>query len=141
VPSRADRRSLNSHRHLVSETGRAAKIWALSLDYRLAPEHAFPAAVDDAVSGYRFLLSRGYQPGRIALAGDSTGGGLVVSAMIAIRDEGLPQPGYGWCISPWVDLEAIGETMATKAAADPTVQKAGILDMARLYPRLALPGF
>jgi monoterpene epsilon-lactone hydrolase len=53
--------------------------------------------------------------------------------MIAIRDAGLPQPGCGWCISPWVDLEAIGETMATKAAADPTVQKAGILDMARLY--------
>ena len=75
MPSRADRRSLNSHRHLVSETGRAAKIWALSLDYRLAPEHAFPAAVEDAVSGYRFLLSRGYQPGRIALAGDSAGGG------------------------------------------------------------------
>jgi monoterpene epsilon-lactone hydrolase len=125
--------SLDSHRHLVSEAGRAAKAWALSLDYRLAPEHPFPAAVEDAVSGYRLLLSRGYQPGRIALAGDSAGGGLVVSAMLAIRDAGLPQPGCGWCISPWVDLEAIGETMATKAAADPTVQRAGILDMARLY--------
>ena len=125
--------SLDSHRHLVSEAGRAAKAWALALGYRLAPEHPFPAAVEDCVSGYRFLLSRGYKPRRIALAGDSAGGGLVVSAMIAIRDAGLPQPSCGWCISPWVDLEAIGETMSTKAAADPTVQKAGILEMARMY--------
>jgi acetyl esterase/lipase len=125
--------SLDSHRHLVSEAGRAANAGALSLDYRLAPEHPFPAALEDALLGYRFLLSRGYQPERIAIAGDSAGGGLVVSAMIAIRDAGLPQPGCGWCISPWVDLEAIGETMTTKAAVDPTVQRAGILDMAGLY--------
>ncbi len=125
--------SLDSHRHLVAEAGRAAKAWALALDYRLAPEHPFPCAVEDAVEGYRFLLSRDYRPGRIAIAGDSAGGGLVVSAMVAIRDAGLPQPGCGWCISPWVDLEAIGETMSTKAAADPTVQKAGILEMARMY--------
>jgi epsilon-lactone hydrolase len=125
--------SLDSHRHLVAEAARAAKSWALALDYRLAPEHPFPAAVEDAVSGYRFLLARGYQPGRIAVAGDSAGGGLVVSAMVAIRDAGLPQPGCGWCISPWVDMEAIGDTMATRAAVDPMVQKAGILDMARLY--------
>src|SRR6202007_1021442 len=113
--------------------GRAAKAWALALDYRLAPAPPFPAAVEDSVSGYRYLLSRGYKPGRIAIAGDSAGGGLVVSAMIAIRDAGLPQPACGWCISPWVDLEANGETMSTKAAADPTVQRAGILDMARMY--------
>ena len=125
--------SLDSHRHLVSEAGRAANAWALALDYRLAPEHPFPAAVDDSVSGYRFLLSRGYKPGRIAIAGDSAGGGLVVSAMIAIRDAGLPQPACGWCISPWVDLEATGETMSTKASTDPSVQEAGILDMARMY--------
>ena len=125
--------SLDSHRHLVAEAGRAARAWTLALDYRLAPEHPFPAAVEDAVAGYRFLLSRGYRPERLAIGGDSAGGGLVVSAMIAIRDQGLPQPGCGWCISPWVDLEAIGDTMATKAAADPTVQRAGILDMAGLY--------
>ena len=89
--------------------------------------------VEDAVAGYRFLLARGIKPGRIAIAGDSAGGGLVVAAMLAIRDAGLPQPGCGWCISPWVDMEAIGETMTSRAAADPTVQKAGILDMARLY--------
>lgn len=125
--------SLDSHRHLVAEAGRAAGCWALALDYRLAPEHPFPAAVDDAVAGYRYLLGRGIEPGRIAIAGDSAGGGLVVAAMVAIRDAGLPQPGCGWCISPWVDMEAIGDTMTSKADSDPTVQKAGILDMARLY--------
>ena len=125
--------SLDSHRHLVAEAGRTAGCWALALDYRLAPEHPFPAAVDDAVAGYRYLLGHGIKPGRITIAGDSAGGGLVVAAMVAIRDAGLAQPGCGWCISPWVDMEAIGDTMTSKAEADPTVQKAGILDMARLY--------
>jgi epsilon-lactone hydrolase len=125
--------SLDSHRHLAAEAGRAAGISALALDYRLAPEHPFPAAVDDALAGYRFLLTRGINPQRIAIAGDSAGGGLVVAAMLAIRQAGLPQPGCGWCISPWVDMEAIGETMTSKAAADPTVQRAGLLDMAKTY--------
>ena len=125
--------SLDSHRHMVSEAGRATKSWALALDYRLAPEHPFPAAVEDAVAGYRYLLWRGIRPGRIAIAGDSAGGGLVVAAMLAIRDAGLAQPACGWCISPWVDMEAIGESMSSRAAADPMVQRAGLLDMAGLY--------
>jgi len=116
-------------RRLAVESGAAV----FSVDYRLAPEHPFPAAVEDAVAGYRYLLGRGIAPGRIAIAGDSAGGGLVVAAMVAIRDAGLAQPGCGWCISPWVDMAASGETMTSRAAADPTVQKAGILDMARLY--------
>ena len=125
--------SLDSHRHLVAEIGRAARAPALALDYRLAPEHPFPAAVEDAVSGYRFLLAKGIQPGGITIAGDSAGGGLVVAAMLAIRNAGLAQPACGWAISPWVDMEATGGSMTTKAAADPTVQKAGILDMAKHY--------
>jgi monoterpene epsilon-lactone hydrolase len=125
--------SLVSHRHVVSEAGRAAKVWGLALDYRLAPEHPFPAAVEDAVSGYRYLLSRGIRPGRIAIAGDSAGGGLVVAAMVAIRDAGLAQPACGWCISPWVDMEAMGDSMSSRAAADPMVQREPLLEMARLY--------
>src|SRR5437588_3714228 len=131
--------SLVSHRHVVSEAGRAAKIWALALDYRLAPEHPFPAAVEDAVAGYRSLLSRGIRAGRIGIAGDSAGGGLVVAAMLAIREAGLAQPACGWCISPWVDMEAIGETMSTKAEADPMVQRPGLLEMAGLYLSGAAP--
>ncbi len=125
--------SLDSHRHVAAEAGRSARARTLALDYRLAPEHPFPAAVEDAVAGYRFLLADGVQPGGITIAGDSAGGGLVVAAMLAIRDAGLPQPACGWAVSPWVDMEALGDSMTSKAATDPTVQKAGILDMAKLY--------
>jgi epsilon-lactone hydrolase len=125
--------SIDSHRHVAAEAGRAAGMRTLVIDYRLAPEHRFPAAVEDSVAAYRYLLSRGIASRNIALAGDSAGGGLVVGAMLAIRAAGLALPGAGWCISPWVDMEASGETMTSRAAADPTVQKAGILAMARLY--------
>jgi monoterpene epsilon-lactone hydrolase len=131
--------SLDSHRHMVAEIGRAARARTLAIDYRLAPEHPFPAAVDDAIDAYRFLLSRGVQPRGITIAGDSAGGGLVVAAMVAIREAGLPQPACGWPISPWVDMEAIGGSMSSKAATDPTVQQAGILDMAKLYLKDANP--
>ncbi|HET7881008.1 MAG TPA: alpha/beta hydrolase [Acetobacteraceae bacterium] len=135
--------SLDSHRHLCAEVGRAARARTLAIDYRLAPEHPFPAAVDDSLAAYRFLLSSGIPASGITIAGDSAGGGLVVAAMLAIRGAGLPQPACGWPISPWVDMEAIGDSMTGKAATDPTVQKAGILDMAKHYlgganPRLPL---
>ena len=125
--------SLDSHRHLAAEAGRAARSRTLAIDYRLAPEHPFPAAVDDSLAAYRFLLANGVPSGGITIAGDSAGGGLAVAAMLAIRDAGLPQPACGWTISPWVDMEAIGDSMVGKAASDPTVQKAGILDMAKHY--------
>jgi len=125
--------SLASHRHVVAEVGRAAGARVLALDYRLAPEHPFPAPVEDAVAGYRFLLDQGLAPGDIALAGDSAGGGLVVATLVAIRDAGLAQPAAGWCISPWVDLEGIGASMDANAARDPIVQREPLLEMSRLY--------
>ncbi len=125
--------SLDSHRHLTSEIARDFGGRTLALHYRLAPEHPFPAPVEDAVAGYRYLLAQGIQPKNIALAGDSAGGGLVVAALVAIRDAGLAQPACGWCISPWVDMEGIGGSMTSLADTDPMVQKEPLLEMATHY--------
>ncbi len=125
--------SIESHRPLATEIGRAAGAPTLSLGYRLAPEHRFPDAVEDVISGYRFLLDRGIASDRIAIAGDSAGGGLVIALMIAARDRGLPLPSCGWCISPWVDLECTGSTMSTKAAVDPLIQKPYLMELANDY--------
>ena len=125
--------SINTHRSLAARLSRASKARVLLIDYRLAPEHPHPAAVDDSVAAYRWMLSQGLKPARIAVAGDSAGGGLTVATLVAIRDAKLPLPGAGACLSPWVDLEGIGESMTTKAAVDPIVQRAGLLQMAAAY--------
>jgi monoterpene epsilon-lactone hydrolase len=125
--------SIDSHRHLAIAVGRAARSRVLALHYRLAPEHPFPAPVEDTLAAYRYLLGLGLAPRDIAIAGDSAGGGLVVAAMVAIRDAGLPQPACGWCISPWVDMEAIGGSMESKALTDPTVQRESITQLAAVY--------
>jgi len=125
--------SINTHRALAARLSRAAKARVLVIDYRLAPEHPHPAAVEDAVAAYRWMLSTGLKPTRIAVAGDSAGGGLTVATLVAIRDAKLATPGAGACLSPWVDLEGIGESMTTKAAADPMVQKAGLVEMGKAY--------
>lgn len=125
--------SIASHRHLVAEAGRAAGARTLALDYRRAPEHPFPAAVDDAMAGYRFLLSTGVAPSRICIAGDSAGGGITLAALVTIRDAGLKLPGCAWCISPWIDLEAIGASMTSKAAVDPMIQRDYLREIAGMY--------
>ncbi|SDE41872.1 alpha/beta hydrolase [Belnapia rosea] len=125
--------SLLSHRSMVAEAGRAAGLRCLALGYRLAPEHPFPAAVEDAVAGYRYLLDQGFAPSRIAIGGDSAGGGLTAAMLVALRDQGLPMPACAWLISPWVDLESTGESMASKAGSDPMVQKPYLLEIADLY--------
>jgi epsilon-lactone hydrolase len=125
--------SIDTHRSLAARLSRASKARVLVIDYRLAPEHPHPAAVDDSVAAYRWMLTQGLKPARIAVAGDSAGGGLTVATLLAIRDAKLPLPGAGACLSPWVDLEGIGESMTTKAGVDPIVQKAGLLQMAAAY--------
>jgi acetyl esterase/lipase len=131
--------SLESHRHLVAELGRAAGARTLAVNYRLSPENKFPAPVEDAVKAYRFLLAQGIAPNNIAIAGDSAGGGLTVAALLAIRDAGLAQPACGFCISPWIDMEGTGGTMVSKAGEDPMVQKESLLGMAQAYLQGADP--
>jgi epsilon-lactone hydrolase len=125
--------SIESHRPLATAIGGAAGARTLALGYRRAPEHPFPAAIEDAISGYCFLLEQGFAAGRIAIAGDSAGGGLTIALMVAARDRGLPLPSCGWCISPWVDLENTGATMETKAAVDPLIQKPYLMELAKAY--------
>jgi Esterase/lipase len=105
----------------------------LTLAYRRAPENPFPAAVEDVVDAYRFMLDQGLSPDHIAIAGDSAGGGLTLALMIAARDRGLPLPACGWCISPWVDLGCSSASMETKAATDPIIQKPYLLEVASAY--------
>ena len=111
--------SLNTHRDLMGRISRAAQARVLGLDYRLAPEHPFPAAVDDTLAGYRFLLEQGLVPERLAIAGDSAGGALTLAALIAGRDAGLPMAGAAVCLSPFLDLEGTGESIKTRADVDP----------------------
>ena len=125
--------SVVSHRPLATELGRAAGVPVLAIDYRRAPENPFPAAVEDVVASYRHLLDKGLAPGRIAIAGDSAGGGLTLALMVAARDRGLPLPACGWCISPWVDLECLGASFTAKAAVDPMIQKPYLLETAASY--------
>ena len=125
--------SINTHRALCASLSQSAKARVLAIDYRLAPEHPHPAAVEDAVASYRWLLKQGTSPKKIAIAGDSAGGGLTVATLVALRDGGDPLPACAVCLSPWVDLEGVGDSMTKLAEKDPMVQKAGLLQLAGLY--------
>lgn len=125
--------SPRSHRDLGEYLSRAAQAQVFMLDYRLAPEHPFPAAVDDAVAAYRALLDRGLSPSRIAICGDSAGGGLTFATLLALRDQKLPLPACAVPLSPWVDLECTGETFVTRADVDPMVHRDFTRQLADLY--------
>jgi epsilon-lactone hydrolase len=127
--------SIKTHRDLMGRISRAAQARVLGLNYRLAPEHPFPAAVDDAVAGYRFLLDQGLRPSRIAVAGDSAGGGLTLATLVAARDAGLAMPAAAVCMSPWVDLEGKGESMKTRLHVDPVATPDGLRLLAQAYLR------
>lgn len=125
--------SLDTHRNLCARLSRTARARVLSVDYRLGPEHPFPAAVDDAVAAVRFVRAGGVAPGRTVVAGDSAGGGLTIATLLALRDAGDPAPAAGLCISPWTDLALTGDSMTTKAADDPMVRGADLRLMADAY--------
>ncbi|MEK7807049.1 MAG: alpha/beta hydrolase [Chloroflexota bacterium] len=125
--------SMRGYRVFLSRLSRTSGGRVLGLEYRLAPESPFPAAVEDAVAGYRWLLSQGVDHRRITIGGDSCGGGLTVATLVALRYLGEPMPAAGVCISPWVDLEGTGDSMGSKAALDPVVQREMLQFMSRLY--------
>jgi monoterpene epsilon-lactone hydrolase len=111
---------------LSSDVARRAGALGVTVDYRLAPEHPFPAAIDDTVAVYRALLDDGVPAERIAFVGESAGGGLVVSSLVAIRDAGLPQPASAVVFSPWVDLSLSGASVTGKADVDPSLTAAAL---------------
>jgi monoterpene epsilon-lactone hydrolase len=125
--------SLDTHRALAARIALAAGTRGLMVDYRLAPEHPFPAAVEDAVAAYEWLLAEGFPPHRVVLAGDSAGGGLAVATLLALRDAGIALPAGAACLSPWVDLAATGESLRRGPSADPMLQRDGVVKMAAAY--------
>ena len=120
---------------MLSRISRVAGSRVLALDYRLAPEFSFPAPVEDAVAAYRWLLRQGKDPKTIVIGGDSAGGGLMVSTLVALRYLGEPMPAAGVGLSPWTDMEATGQSFTDNADRDPMVNREGIHRFAGVYLR------
>jgi acetyl esterase/lipase len=110
--------SIATHEESVARLCVAARARGLVIDYRLAPEHPFPAQLDDARTAYSWLLRQGVDPSRLVIAGESAGGALTLSLLVALRDAGKPLPASAVCVSPWVDLELTGESMRENARFD-----------------------
>lgn len=132
--------SVNTHRELCGRISRASGVRVLPIDYRLGPEHPHPAAVEDAVTAYRWILSQGIPAEKVVFCGDSAGGGLTVASMVTLRDRGLPLPAGGVCLSPWIDLECSG---GEPPVADVLLTREGLRELGRHYlggqnPRLPL---
>jgi acetyl esterase/lipase len=111
--------SINTHRDIAARMSKYSGSKALVLDYRLAPEYPFPAAIEDSTNTFRWLIENGISPNNIAIAGDSAGGGLSLATMSILRDNGDPLPGAVVCFSPWIDLEGKGESNKANIGIDP----------------------
>ena len=125
--------SVNAHREFLARLTKVIGKRILAIDYRLAPEHPHPAALEDAVAAYRWLLEQGIAPAQIIIAGDSAGGGLTLAALLAVRDEGQPLPAGAVCISPWVDLALAGDSMQEKADVELVLDRDSLAMFAALY--------
>jgi monoterpene epsilon-lactone hydrolase len=125
--------SILSHRRMVTEAGRAAGVRTLAVGYRLAPEHKFPGAFDDALTAWRFLRKEGVAAEHLAIGGDSAGGGLTLALINRLRAEDEAQPACAWLASPWTDLTMSGSTLASKDAVDPLIHKAYLAELADAY--------
>jgi monoterpene epsilon-lactone hydrolase len=125
--------SILNHRRLPTEAGRAGAMRTLAVGYRLAPEHPFPAALHDAVTAWRFLRTHGGAAKRIAVGGDSAGGGLTVALINVLKERAEELPACAWLVSPWTDLTLSGATLFTKAAVDPLIHKAYVAELADAY--------
>jgi epsilon-lactone hydrolase len=125
--------SIRSHRRMVTEAGRAARARTLAVGYRLAPEHPFPAALEDALTAWRFVLAEGISAGRIAVGGDSAGGGLTAVLINHLRGLGQELPACAWLVSPWTDLTMSGSSLETKDAVDPIIHKPYLQELAKAY--------
>lgn len=125
--------SINTHREMVSRLSRSTGMPALAINYRLAPEHPYPAALQDASTAYRWLLAQGNDPDRILLAGDSAGGGLTLATLVALRDAGEPLPAGAVCLSPWTDLACTGDCVREKAPMDKILNPDALARSAKSY--------
>jgi acetyl esterase/lipase len=125
--------SIRSHRRMVTEAGRAAGVRTLAVGYRLAPEHPYPAAHEDAMAAWRYLRTQGIAANHIAVGGDSAGGNLTITLINRLRAMGEPQPACAWLASPWTDLTMTGATLVTKDAADPLIHKGYLEELAIAY--------
>jgi acetyl esterase/lipase len=122
-----------THRTLAGRIARAAQARVLLPEYRLAPEHPFPAAVEDAVRGWHWLIANGHAPSRMAIVGDSAGGGLALATLLALKDSGDPQPACAVALSPWTDLEGTGPTAELGAVDDPMLTPDGLRTSGQQY--------
>lgn len=125
--------SADSHRKMAAHLAKALGVTTAILHYRRAPEHPFPAQIEDAVAAYRALLDLGFEPARIATAGDSAGGNLAVATVLKLRDLGLPLPGAVIAWSPWLDMALRGDTLDSNAQSDKLVSRAILEAMAGMF--------
>lgn len=125
--------SIYTHKSLISKLVATSNTPTLAIDYRLAPENPYPAAIDDALKAYQFLLTKGYLPQQICIAGDSAGGGLTLATLLKIKELGIEMPGCAVCLSPWTDLTISGASVVNRKVQDPMLPADRLMRYASQY--------